>query len=190
MPLRRSRAEMTMELATPIPPTSSATPARRRKSEEKVLCVARSAAKASGGRLTWTCPGCSGNTVAGSTLRTSWRDLLFKTVLQESVRAQVIPCCPRGCPPSGRGSSSSGRHPFSVGGSGRREAPCRTIRRARWVRQCGRSRFRTSLAGSSWYGREHRRTRPRRWPPVCGPRCRKADLHERRQLIPSSHPFS
>ncbi len=92
----------------------------------------------------------------------------------------------RGCRPSGGGSSSSGRHPSSVGGSRRREARCRTIRRARWVQQCGRSRSRTSPEESSWCGRGHRRTRPRQWPPVCGPRCRKADLRERTYPVPCS----
>ena len=60
-----------MVLATPIPPTTSATTASPRNSAEKVLSVARLAASASEGRVTITCPGCSGWMVSGRTARTA-----------------------------------------------------------------------------------------------------------------------
>ena len=62
---RRSSTEMTITLAIPTPPTSSATAPSPRKSAVKASLTAARASSASEGRLTCTSSGFSGFAVAG-----------------------------------------------------------------------------------------------------------------------------
>ena len=72
---RRSSTEITITLAMPTPPTSSATAPRPSSSEVNAPFAAAFASSASEGRETATCSGFSGSAEAGSSERTSPRRL-------------------------------------------------------------------------------------------------------------------
>ena len=69
--VRRSSTEITIRLAMPIAPTTSATPPRPRKSAVDEPATATRAASASDGRLTETSSGASGFAVGASRLATA-----------------------------------------------------------------------------------------------------------------------
>ena len=85
---RRSSTEMTITLAMPTPPTSSATAPRPRNTAVSVLWASARACSASEGRLTCVCSGFCGSAVAPSSESASRHPFGVRADVQRAWRAR------------------------------------------------------------------------------------------------------